>query len=458
VSFDVELFVIGAGSGGVRAARIAAGYGARVMVAEAFRIGGTCVIRGCVPKKLLVYASRFADDFADAAGYGWRVGETRFDWPAMVAAKEKEITRLSAIYRANLEKAGVEVIEERAEVAGSQSVRLASGRLVRARHILIAAGAAPELAPAIPGLEHAISSNEIFDLKSFPRRLLIVGGGYIAVEFASLFARLGVAVTQVMRADNILRGFDDDMRVGLREELGHAGVMFGFGRLPTRIEKRDGALHVAMSAGEDIVADQILVATGRRPNTGGLGLESAGVALDARGAVIVDGWSATNVATIHAVGDVTNRINLTPVAIREGHAFADHLFGGKSVAADHEDVPSAVFTTPEIGAVGLTEAKARERYDVVDIYLSRFRPMKATLSGRREQTIMKLVVDGASDRVIGAHILGHEAGEMIQLLGVAVKMKATKADLDATMAVHPTAAEELVTMRTRTARFERKSP
>ncbi len=457
MSFEVDLFVIGAGSGGVRAARIAAGYGARVMAAEAFRIGGTCVIRGCVPKKLLVYASRFADDFADAAGYGWRVGDTRFDWPTMVAAKEAEITRLSAIYRANLEKAGVTVVEERAEVAGPQSVRLASGRLIGARRILIATGAAPALEPAVPGLEHAISSNEIFDLKAFPRRLLIVGGGYIGVEFASVFARLGAAVTQVTRADNILRGFDDDMRAGLREELGHAGVMFGFGRLPTRIERRDGALRAAMSAGDDIVADQILVATGRRPNTRGLGLESAGVALNARGAVMVDAFSATNVPTIHAVGDVTDRVNLTPVAIREGHAFADHVFGGKSVAVDHDDVPSAVFATPEIGAVGLTEARARERYDVVDIYMSRFRPLKATVSGRREHTIMKLVVDGVSDRVLGAHILGHEAAEMIQLLGVAVKMKATKADLDATTAVHPTASEELVTLRTRSARFERAS-
>ena len=457
MSFEVDLFVIGAGSGGVRAARIAAGHGARVMVAEEFRIGGTCVIRGCVPKKLLVYASRFADDFADAAGYGWRVGETSFDWPTMVAAKEKEITRLSAIYRANLEKAGVAILEERAEVAGAQSVRLASGRRVSARHILIATGAAPQMAPAVPGVERAISSNQIFDLETFPRRLLVVGGGYIGVEFASLFTRLGAEVTQVMRADNILRGFDDDMRAGLREELCHAGVMFGFGRLPTRIEARDGALRVSMSAGDDIVADQVLIATGRRPNTNGLGLESAGVALDASGAVAVDAWSATNVATIHAVGDVTNRINLTPVAIREGHALADHLFGGKPVAADHDSVPSAVFATPEIGAVGLTEAQARERYDIVDIYRSSFRPMKATLSGRREHTIMKLIVDGASDRVIGAHILGHEAGEMIQLLGVAVRMKATKADLDATMAVHPTAAEELVTMRTRAARFERQS-
>jgi glutathione reductase (NADPH) len=458
MSFDVDLFVIGAGSGGVRAARIAAGYGARTMVAEEFRIGGTCVIRGCVPKKLMVYASRFADDFCDAAGYGWSVGETRFDWPALVAAKEKEITRLSAIYRANLEKAGVAMIEERAEVAGPQSVRLAGGRVISAKHILIATGAAPSLAPVVPGLEHAISSNEIFDLETFPNRLLVVGGGYIAVEFASIFARLGSMVTQVCRGENILRGFDDDMRAGLRDEMGHAGVMFGFERLPTRIEKRDGALHVALSKGESLVVDQILVATGRRPNTAGLGLASAGVALDSAGAVKVDAWSQTNVATIHAVGDVTNRISLTPVAIREGHAFADHVFGGKNVAVDHENVPSAVFATPEIGAVGLTEAEARERYDVVDIYRSRFRPMKATLSGRREHTIMKLVVDGASERVLGAHILGHEAGEMIQLLGVAVKMKATKADLDATMAVHPTAAEELVTMRTRSARFERGAP
>jgi glutathione reductase (NADPH) len=455
MSFDVDLFVIGAGSGGVRAARIAAGHGARAMVAEEFRIGGTCVIRGCVPKKLLVYASRFADDFCDAAGYGWSVGETRFDWPTLVAAKEKEITRLSAIYRANLEKSGVAMVEERAEVAGPQSVRLASGRVLSARHILIATGAAPDLLPVVPGLEHTISSNEIFDLKTFPSRLLVVGGGYIAVEFASLFARLGAMVTQVTRADNILRGFDEDMRAGLRDEMRHAGVIFGFERLPTRIEKRDGALHVVLSNGEELDVDQILVATGRRPNTKGLGLANAGVALDSVGAVKVDAWSQTNVATIHAVGDVTNRINLTPVAIREGHAFADHVFGGKMSAVDHEFVPSAVFATPEIGAVGLTEAEARARYDVVDIYRSRFRPMKATLSGRREHTIMKLVVDGAADRVLGAHILGHEAGEMIQLLGIAIKMKATKADLDATMAVHPTAAEELVTMRTRSARYER---
>jgi glutathione reductase (NADPH) len=455
VSFDVDLFVIGAGSGGVRAARIAAGHGARAMAAEEFRIGGTCVIRGCVPKKLLVYASRFADDFADAAGYGWRVGEASFDWPTMVAAKEKEISRLSAIYRVNLERAGVELAEERAQIAGPHSVRLASGRVVSARHILIATGGAPAPLPGVVGLEHTISSNEIFDLKTFPNRLLVVGGGYIAVEFASVFARLGAAVTQIMRADNILRGFDEDMRVGLREELCHAGILFGFERLPTQIEKRGDGLHVTLSNGDRLVADQVLIAGGRRPNTSGIGLETIGVALDADGAVKVDAWSATNVAGVHAVGDVTNRVNLTPVAIREGHALADHLFGGKQVAVDHESVASAVFATPEIGAVGLTEAQARARYDIVDIYRSSFRPMKATLSGRREHTIMKLVVDGATDRVLGAHLLGHEAGEMIQLIAIAVKMKATKADFDATMAVHPTAAEELVTMRTRTARYER---
>ncbi|MGA2041804.1 MAG: glutathione-disulfide reductase [Roseiarcus sp.] len=455
MTFEVDLFVIGAGSGGVRAARIAAGHGARVLVAEEFRIGGTCVIRGCVPKKLLVYASRFADDFADAAGYGWRLGEASFDWPALVAAKEREISRLSGIYRANLESAGVATIEERADVAGPHAVRLAGGRLVTARHILIATGAAPERLPRAPGLELAITSNEIFDLPTFPNRLLIVGGGYIGVEFASLFARLGAAVTQVTRADNVLRGFDEDMRIGLRDALGHAGVVFGFGRLPTGVERSRDGLRVTLSDGEAIAVDQVLLATGRRPNTAGLGLEAAGVALDAVGAVEVDAWSATRVPSIHAVGDVTNRIALTPVAIREGHALADHLFGGRPVAVDHADVASAVFTTPEIGAVGLTEAQARARHAIVDIYRSSFRPLKATLSGRREQTIMKLVVDGETDRVLGAHILGHEAGEMIQLIAIAVKMKATKADLDATLAVHPTAAEELVTMRKRAARFTR---
>jgi glutathione reductase (NADPH) len=455
MSFDVDLFVIGAGSGGVRAARIAAEHGARVIIAEEFRIGGTCVIRGCVPKKLMVYASRFADDFEDAAGYGWRVGETHFDWPSLVAAKEKEITRLSAAYRANLDRAGVSIVEERARLEGAQTVRLASGRFVTAQHILIATGAASDFPVSIPGIEHAISSNEIFDLKIFPQRLLVAGSGYIGVEFAALFARLGAKVTLVARANNILRGFDEDMREGLRDAMAHAGVKFRFGALPTRVEKREDGLHVTLSDGETIIADQFLNALGRKPNTKNLGLEALGVTLDADGGVKVNAFSQSSVASIHAVGDVSNRLHLTPVAIREGHAFADTVFGDRPTAVDHRNVPHAVFATPEIGVVGLTEHEARERYEVVDIYRANFTPMKATLSGRKERTIMKIVVDGENDQVLGVHILGHEAGEMAQLLAIAVKMGAKKADFDATLALHPTAAEELVTMRKRTARHER---
>jgi glutathione reductase (NADPH) len=425
------------------------------MVAEEFRIGGTCVIRGCVPKKLLVYASRFADAFHDAKGFGWSVGETHFHWPALVAAKEKEITRLSHAYRVNLEAAGGELTEQRAFVTGAHQVRLADGREIAARHIIVATGAHPERLPGVEGLEHAITSNEIFDLEKFPRRLLVIGGGYIAVEFASLFRRLGSEVIQVMRAENVLRGFDEDMRAGLREEMVRAGVKFKFGCLPARIEKLAKGLCVHLSDGERFDVDQALVATGRKPNTKGLGLEAAGVALDAAGAIVVDADSTSSVPSIHAVGDVTNRINLTPVAIREGHVLADRLFGGGTARADHENVASAVFSTPEIGAVGLTERQAAERYAVVDIYQANFRPMKATLTGGAERTIMKLIVDAASDRVVGAHILGAEAAEMIQVLAIAIKMGARKADLDATMAVHPTAAEELVTLRKRSARIER---
>jgi len=454
MTFDVDLFVIGAGSGGVRAARVAAQHGAKTMVAEEFRIGGTCVIRGCVPKKLLVYASRFADDFEDAKGYGWTVGPTLHDWPTLVAAKEREISRLSAIYRGNLEKAGAELVEQRAVVTGPNSLRLASGRTVTARHIVIATGGHPTGLGSIVGLEHTISSNEVFDLKTFPKRLLVVGGGYIAVEFASLLARLGADVTQVMRASNVLRSFDEDMRDGLRTELERAGVKLRFGCLPTRVEKRGESLHVAFSNGESLEADQVLVATGRAPNTRGLGLEATGVGLDEVGAVVVNATSTTSVPSIHAIGDVTNRVNLTPVAIREGHALADHLFGRGDGIVDHETIPHAVFATPEVGAVGLTEAQATQRYATVDIYKTNFRTLKTTLSGSGQRTIMKLIVDAASERVVGAHILGHEAGEMIQILAIAIKMGATKADLDATMAVHPTAAEELVTMRTRAARIE----
>jgi len=455
MAFDCDLFVIGAGSGGVRAARVAAGHGAKVIVAEEFRVGGTCVIRGCVPKKLLVYASRFADEFAAAAGFGWTLEPPRFDWPTLVEAKDREIARLSAAYRAGLDAAGAALIEERATVVDPHTLRLSGGRTVGARHILVATGARPEPPTNFPGLELAISSNEVFDLPVFPQRLLVVGGGFIAVEFACLFAKLGAEVTQVMRADNVLRGFDDDMRVGLRDELRRAGVRLRFGVLPTRFERRGDALLATLSDGGSLTVDQALAATGRRPNTGGLGLEAAGVALDVTGAVAVDERSASNVPSIHAVGDVTNRVNLTPVAIREGHALADHLFGGGKGVVDHYDVPNAVFASPEIGAVGLTEAEALRRFAAVDVYLADFRPMKATLGGGDERAIMKVVVDGVSDRVVGVHILAREAAEMIQALAIAIKMGATKADFDATMALHPTAGEELVTMRAPTRRHRR---
>jgi glutathione reductase (NADPH) len=457
MDFEVDLFVIGAGSGGVRAARIAASHGAKAMVAEESRIGGTCVIRGCVPKKLLVYASRFADQFRDAEGFGWTVGERHFDWRKLVTAKETEITRLSGIYRSNLNGSGVAIVESRATVKGPNLVVLANGREVSARHILIATGARPSPLASLKGAELAVSSDEVFDLPSFPRRLLVVGGGYIAVEFACLFRRLGAEVTQVMRAENVLRGFDEDMRGGLRDEMMRAGVEFEFGVLPTEITKADNGLSVSFNKGETRFFDQVLVATGRSPNTKSLGLEAAGVALDAKGAVKVDADSTSSVPSIHAVGDVTDRINLTPVAIREGHMLADRLFGGGAERVAYDNVATAVFTTPEIGTVGLNEQAALARYPVIDIYKANFRPMKATLTGIAERTIMKLIVDAASDRVVGAHLLGPESGEIIQTLAIAIKMGATKRDLDATMAVHPTAAEELVTMRTRTARITREA-
>ncbi len=455
--FDLDLFVVGAGSGGVRAARIAAGYGARVRVAEEFRIGGTCVIRGCVPKKLYVFASRFADSFAEAQAFGWSLPQPpRFDWRRLVDAKEAEITRLSGLYEANLNKAGVDVIREKAVLEGPHDIRLVqSGKRLSAKHILVASGASPVIEPAVAGLEHAISSNEIFDLPEFPTRLMIVGGGYIAVEFASIFTRLGAKVVEVMRADNILRGFDETMRAGLRDALISAGVDLRFGVLPTAIEKTPQGLRVTLADGAEVLVDQVLVATGRRPHTKGLGLEQVGVALDSVGAIKVDEKNATNIASVHAVGDVTNRVNLTPVAIREGHLFADRLFGAKTDLVDYDLIPTAVFTTPEIGALGLSEAQAREKYRVVDVYQTNFRPMRATISGGPERTIMKILVDGETDRIVGVHVLGEEAGEMAQLLAISLRLGATKADFDSTMALHPSAAEELVTLRTRTARFQR---
>ncbi len=455
--FDVDLFVIGGGSGGVRAARIAAGHGARVALAEEFRLGGTCVIRGCVPKKIYVYASRFADAFADAAAFGWTLQAPRFDWPRLVAAKEADITRLSGLYRQTLEKAGVMLYEQRAVVAGPQHVALADGRRIAARHILVATGGTPELRPAVPGLDLAISSNEIFDLPVFPARLLVIGAGYIGLEFASIFARLGAAVTVAFRGERVLRGFDDTMREELATQLQVAGIDLRPETSLLGIERRGEALAARLSDGAVLEVDQVLVATGRRPHTQGLGLEDVGAELDSQGAIKVDAFSRSSVPSIHAVGDVTDRVNLTPVAIREGHALADTLFGGRPVVVDHEFIASAVFTTPEIGTVGLTEEQARHAYDIVDIYQTAFRPLAATISGREDRTVMKIVVDGQTDRVLGVHVLGHDAGEMAQLLGIAVTMRATKADFDATMAVHPTAAEELVTLRTRSARHLRQA-
>ncbi|MDE3177509.1 MAG: glutathione-disulfide reductase [Pseudomonadota bacterium] len=455
MAYDYDLFVIGAGSGGTRAARIASGHGAKVGVAESFRIGGTCVIRGCVPKKILVYASRFADSFADAAAFGWTVGPTSFDWPTLVRAKEAEISRLSAIYAANLERAKVDIHRVHARVTGPNAIALADGQRLTARHILIATGGRPALHPRVEGLEHAATSNEMFDLPVFPRRLLVIGGGYIAVEFACLFQRLGAEVTVALRGANILRGFDEDMRVALRDEMSRAGVQFRFGRLPSLVRPQGEAKRVTTTDGETLDVDQILLATGREPYTMGLGLESAGVALADNGAVKVDARSTTNVPSIHAVGDVTDRIALTPVAIREGHWLADRLFGDATREVNYDAVATAVFTTPELGTVGLTEEAARARFPVVDVYKTNFRPLKATITGGSERIAMKLVVDGETDRVLGAHILGAEAGEIIQALAVAVKMGAKKADLDDTMPVHPTAAEELVTMRERSARHVR---
>ncbi len=459
--FDVDLFVIGGGSGGVRAARIAAGHGAKVMLAEEFRMGGTCVIRGCVPKKLYVLASRFAGEFEEARGFGWTPGKARFDWHRLVGAKEAEITRLEGLYARGQASAGVEVVKSRAVLEGPNAVRLLSdNRLIRARNILIATGGRPNIDPELPGYQHVVTSNEVFDLEEFPKSIVIAGGGYIALEFAGIFRLLGAEVTVIYRGAQVLRGFDQDLRDGLVAAYEKAGIRFVLNDVFERIERDDQGLVGMTKAGLRLGADQILFAIGRSANVEGLGLEKAGVGLAKDGAIAVDAGSATNVPGIFAVGDVTNRVNLTPVAIREGHALADTLFGGKAGIrpwqVDYAHIPTAVFTTPELGTVGLTEAAAREAFAAVDIYKTSFRGIKATLSGSEARVMMKIVVDGQSDRVLGVHILGEGAGEMIQLLGIPLRMGATKADFDATMAVHPTAAEELVTMRTRSARYTRE--
>jgi len=456
--FDIDLFVIGGGSGGVRAARIAASHGARVMLAEEYRVGGTCVIRGCVPKKLLVYASRFSHEFEDAAGYGWTVPTPTFDWATLIANKDTEIARLEAAYTANLTRANVTIVKSRAVLEDPHTVRLlADDRRVRAKHVLIATGAWPGMGTGIAGIEHVISSNEAFHLTELPKRILIHGGGYIAVEFACIFHGLGSEVTVVCRADNILRGFDDEVRAHLRGEMERRGIRIISKRLVEAVDKVDHGLCVELSHHDDIIVDKVMFATGRRPNITGIGLETAGVRINEKGAIAVDEFSRTSVPHIYAVGDVTDRLALTPVAIREGHAFADTVFGGKETAVDHVNVPTAVFTEPEVGVIGLTETQARERFHKVDIYQATFRPMKTVFLGSEARTLMKLVVDGTTDQVLGVHLVGPDSGELIQALGIAIKMKATKADFDATMAVHPTIAEELVTMRTVTRTYAREA-
>ena len=446
--FKYDLFVIGAGSGGVRAARIAAGYGAKVAIAEEYRFGGTCVIRGCVPKKLLVYASRFPDEFADAEDFGWQVSVKGFSWAALIAAKDKEITRLEGLYRGNLAKAGVAIFAERVTVAGPNAVRIqSSGRTVTAAKILIATGGRPNADVKLPGAEHAITSNEAFHLAELPRRIVVAGGGYIAVEFASIFAGLGSEVTLLYRGEKVLRGFDEDLRDGLTGALAARGIKIITGKVFKSIVKGSGGLQAALSDGSVIGADTVMFAIGRSPHTQGLGLEVAGVVLKANGAVTVDDWAQSSIPSIYAIGDVTDRVNLTPVAIREGHAFADREFGKKPNSVHYEAIPTAVFSTPEIGTVGLSEAEARVTHAVVDIYKTGFRPMKSILGSKAERMLMKLVVDGKTQKVLGVHVLGPDAGEMVQVAAIALNLGATKADFDRTMALHPSAAEELVTMR-----------
>jgi glutathione reductase (NADPH) len=453
--YDVDLFVIGGGSGGVRAARMAAQHGARVMLAEEYRVGGTCVIRGCVPKKLLVYASRFRAEFEDAAGYGWTLPHSSFDWRTLIANKDKEIDRLEAAYTTTLEKANVSIVKTRAVIADAHTVELTNGKRVRAAYILIATGGAPSYGDPIPGIEHAISSNEAFHLPALPHHVIVQGGGYIAVEFASIFAGLGARVTLIYRGENILRGFDDDVRHHLRTDMEKHGIRVLTGCKVAGIEKAGTHFAAHLSSGNQISADCVMFAVGRPPNIANLGLKEVGVRIADNGGVAVDEYSRTSVPNIYAIGDVTNRINLTPVAIREGAAFADTVFGGKPMTVDHTNVPTAVFSDPEIGVVGLTEAQARAQLQKTDIYKAMFRPLKATLSGRDTTVLAKLVVDGQTDRVVGCHVVGEGAAEMAQVAAIAVKMGATKADFDATVALHPTIAEELVTMRQKSASYAR---
>jgi len=444
--YDFDLFTIGGGSGGVRASRVAAVYGARVAIAESGRFGGTCVNVGCIPKKLLSYAAHFRDDLEDAAGYGWSLAAPRFDWPTLIANKDKEVARLNAVYERLLATAGVEILRGRAVLRDPHSVEV-GGRAWSAQHILVATGSRPQI-PDIPGKALAVTSDEVFRLERLPPRAIVVGGGYIAVEFASIFNGLGVRTTLAYRRHRLLREFDAELGTRLGEEIRKKGVMLHFGAEPVAIARQpDGALEVTCGDGQHARAELVLFATGRVPNSSGLGLEAAGVKLGPIGEVLVDAYSRSSVDSIHAIGDITNRINLTPVATTEGMALAKTLFRGEPTAPDYDNVPTAVFANPNLASVGLSEEQARERHGAVEIYRTSFRSLKHSLTASEERIFMKLVVDAASRRVVGAHMIGPDAGEIIQGVAIAVKLGATKAQFDATIGIHPTAAEEFVTLR-----------
>ena len=446
--YDYDLFVIGAGSGGVRAARLAAQLGRRVAIAEEYRVGGTCVIRGCVPKKLLVYGSRYSLELEDASAFGWSYSDLAFDWPTLIHNVQREVDRLNGVYTRTLENNGVERFLTRAVVDGPHSVRLADRDApVTAEYILVATGSAPAF-PSVPGAEHFISSNDCFKLETLPQSIVILGAGYIGMEFASIFAGLGVEVTVIHRGDQILRGFDMDLCDTVAEALRDRGVDLRTCTNITSIEMDGDGYQVALTDGDRLHASKVMAATGRTPNTKGLGLEAVGVELGGNGRVIVDAYSKTAVDSIYAVGDVTDRANLTPVAIREGTAFVETVFEGRSKAMDYSFIPTAVFTEPEIGTVGLTEEEARKDHEV-DIYKTSFRPMRATISGRGEHVFMKLIVDVNSDKVLGLHMVGPDAAEIVQMAAIPLRLGATKADFDSTMALHPSMAEEFVTLRQR---------
>lgn len=443
--YDFDLLTIGAGSGGVRASRLSSTYGARVGVVEESRVGGTCVMRGCVPKKLLVYGAHYAEHLEDAAGFGWTVGETSHDWGALIAAKDKELNRLEGVYHRMFNDAGVNLIEGRGVMTDAHTVEVA-GKSYTAEKILVGVGGWP-FVPDIPGKEHAITSNEALDIKELPKRIVVVGGGYIALEFAGIFRAFGAQVDVLIRSGAVLRGFDHDVTGTVAEELEKKGIAIHRDCVVRSIEKRDdGQLSIMVDRGEEMVADQIMYATGRNPNTSGLGLEEAGITLNKKGAMEVDEWNRSNVENVFAVGDVTDRVNLTPVAINEGRVFAETFFNDNPMTLDYTNIASAVFTQPPVGSVGMTEEQARVDHKV-EIYLSRFKAMKHTLSGRDERTMMKLIVDQATDKVLGCHMVGEDSAEIIQGMAVALKCGATKAQFDATVGIHPTAAEEFVTMR-----------